>query len=396
MGDFVTFRNKGRGRVEADGDAVSITEPRVKFIKGWHTDDPDGDPEDGSVVCGDGTSYPMKVTVEQLSEIMYRVRDAEFVSGSLTAEYDGVTDVGTITGTRPTALFEAEPSIEFDGGAYSLRGYCTTVGVTDAGDPQPMDHVADGALGTVYEVGDAYSPANNEDGKHKVREGDTEHALWLNSNPTHATPGKYIGKFEMGDFYLLAQYNINQFSASHFLLGYPNTYRTGFSLEASGSYGQSPSIYAPEVDSDSGLATCSAVLLDFSGNVAWIDDDGSGNPLSAGNRLFIGMGFHFEIVSEEGLGSMITTNKAFATDYYSSYVSNQTLVDTGNSLRLRLSSSPLRELVVPLYSYTADYGGGIQAGYTGSTDWIFEATKWWPYADQAGDPVYDQDTGLPL
>ena len=394
MGDFIAFRNKGRGRVVEDNGAVSITEPRVKFIKGWET----GGTENGGVECGDGTAYPMEVTVEQLSEIMYRVRDAEFVSGSLTAEYDGVTDVGTITGTRPTALFEAEAAVPFNGGAFSLRGYCTSVEAFNVGDPQPMDHVADGVLGTVYEVGDAYSPDYNEDGIHKVREAETEHALWLNSNPTAISPAPYTGKLEMGDFYLITLSNISMFSAAHDVVAYEmfTPFRTGFSFDSASSYGQDSTIYSPEVDSDGFLATCSEVVLNFSGEVAWLDDDGSGNPLSAGNRLFIGMGFHFEIVSEQGLGSMITTNKAFATDYYSSLVSNQTLVDTGNSLRLRLSSSPLRELVVPLYSYTEDYGGGIQAGYTGSTDWIFEATKWWPYADQAGDPVYDEDTGLPL
>ena len=399
MGKRITFRGRGRGHNVSDGatpmPGVSIVEPRVKFIKGWHTDDPDGDPEDGSVECGDGTGY-VPATQAQIEEILYRVRDAEFVSGSLTAEYDGETDVGTITGTRPAALFEVESNVEFDGGAHSLRGYCTAVGVTAADDPQPMDHVPDGSLGAVYEVGDAYVPSSGENGKHKVREAADEYALWLNGYPANSNPERFIGTLEEGQFYLLALANRQYHLAAHNFLYGAAAYRTGFSLESVGNFGLLPTIYSPTVNSSNFLATGGAVELAFSGAVAWLDDDGSGNPLSGGNRLFIGLQFAFEIAGEFGLGSLITTQKSRATDSYSQVVSNQTLVDTGNFLRLRFASSPLRELAIPLYSYTADYGSGAQEGYTASTDWIFQATKWWPYATTTGDPAWDEDTGLPI
>jgi hypothetical protein len=57
---------------------------RVEFVKGWLTGGTD--PADGSVECGDRTAYPLKVTPDQLAEILYRVKDAK-LSGALTRNY---------------------------------------------------------------------------------------------------------------------------------------------------------------------------------------------------------------------------------------------------------------------------------------------------------------------
>jgi hypothetical protein len=58
-------------------DAVYTRIKRFQWVKGWTG----VDPADGSVACGDGTEYPLKVTLDELAEIWYRVRDARFRSG---------------------------------------------------------------------------------------------------------------------------------------------------------------------------------------------------------------------------------------------------------------------------------------------------------------------------
>lgn len=53
---------------------------RATFVKGEVTT---GTPTDGFVACGDGTAFPMLVTLKQLEEIMYRVKDAWFTGGNI-------------------------------------------------------------------------------------------------------------------------------------------------------------------------------------------------------------------------------------------------------------------------------------------------------------------------
>jgi len=61
---------------------VFTPEYRAQFVTGWLTGGTD--PADGSVECGDGTEFPLLVTLDQLAEILYRVRDAWFTAGELT------------------------------------------------------------------------------------------------------------------------------------------------------------------------------------------------------------------------------------------------------------------------------------------------------------------------
>jgi len=52
------------------GTQINTIESRIKFVKKESAD------------VGDGTDFPMLVTLDQLAEIMYRVRDAWFTAGS--------------------------------------------------------------------------------------------------------------------------------------------------------------------------------------------------------------------------------------------------------------------------------------------------------------------------
>ena len=73
MGEKITFRRGRNTTVTVDG-AVSIVEPRVKFVRGWIDDG--GSQPAGTVRCGDGELFCIEATVDQMCEIFYRVRDA--------------------------------------------------------------------------------------------------------------------------------------------------------------------------------------------------------------------------------------------------------------------------------------------------------------------------------
>jgi hypothetical protein len=54
---------------------VTTFSPRITFVKKTAEE------------VGDGTDFPMLVTIDQLAEIMYRVRDAWFTAGSAVSSY---------------------------------------------------------------------------------------------------------------------------------------------------------------------------------------------------------------------------------------------------------------------------------------------------------------------
>lgn len=115
MGKSITFRGRGRGTSVADPPldpaptepiAVSNAEPRVKFVKGWLTGGTD--PADGSVECGPKTLHPLQVTLTQLAELMYRVKDS-YVDGSCYTNLGYTVYVMDFaSGTTPTDFFSSE------------------------------------------------------------------------------------------------------------------------------------------------------------------------------------------------------------------------------------------------------------------------------------------------
>jgi hypothetical protein len=102
------------------GNRVTTPDLRFEFVNGWLTGGTD--PADGSVECGDGTAFPMEVTLDQVAEIFYRVKDAWFTGGQADWKID-------IFGT-PSASFSAPTSaptnrrLDIDSLTYQQRGYC--------------------------------------------------------------------------------------------------------------------------------------------------------------------------------------------------------------------------------------------------------------------------------
>ena len=361
MGDFVAFRNKGRGRVAAYGDYSSRVEPRVKFIKGWEPG-VETDPEDGSVECGPLESYNTEVTMEQLCDIMYRVRDSKFTAGGYTSRQERVFGSGsTLWEDTEVALTDVEPPLKMieseltaDVYASSRRGY---------GRP--------GSLTGFDEMFDAeYTYKNENDLTVKARDAKGELAMWFNDPlvTNNLSVGSYLTFFP----YFVTGFSHNLYSKNKDFSATPPTIYTlrGTRTRKSGS----PLTYGMPVRLD----------LDINDTVAWVGGTGPYDPES---RLFLELSFAASVqVAFEA--RMQTYNK---------YISSLN-TEVKSNLIIRFGSTPsASDITVPLYSNDSTSTDGTYTFVvTADEDFVIEAKKWWPYADQAGNPVYNETTGLPL
>lgn len=350
-------------------EAVSITEPRVKFIKGWLTGG--GDPGDGSVECGNGTEYPLEVTREQLEEIMYRVRDSEFVDGEvkiLFSDGDPENDnnnLSTFTfGAPPSALY-ASASADF-----LLRGYHTAVLIFDPSDPDPMPNYGLAYFDESYVINDGLNDI-------KVREAVEEKALWA---AVEDPPGTLVvGMYQ--------QFN-GDASNTYFLQQPSDTqFRTGFSYF--GQDGAATTIAGYPIGfSDFFFAGGSTAYVNFSGQVAWIDVDSSGNPFSPNNRIFIGM-----IFAQGNDPVLISTNKT--AEIGSTFGTNLIAdIPLGIDFELELANSIV--VSCPLYYGVLYDTSPYSASVASVTNYRLKATKWFPYAAKNGSPAWNAATGAPI
>ena len=98
------------------GNRVTTPNLRFEFVNGWMTGGTD--PADGSVECGDGTAFPMEVTLDQVAEIFYRVKDAWFTSGSASWKVSGSPQTINAATDAPV-----NRTLEIDAVTYQKRGY---------------------------------------------------------------------------------------------------------------------------------------------------------------------------------------------------------------------------------------------------------------------------------
>jgi hypothetical protein len=136
---------------------VYTRENRVQFVKGWLTGGTD--PADGSVECGDGTAFPMEVTLDQVAEIFYRVKDAWFTGGSASWKYLGFAQTINAATDAP-----ANRRLDVSASTYQQRGYCKLGG--------------DDYNGATYDagIGNNYSDiADNENGMWRDAWNDPDH-----------------------------------------------------------------------------------------------------------------------------------------------------------------------------------------------------------------------------
>jgi len=130
-------------------NGVSTRNKRFEFVNGWLTGGTD--PADSSVECGDGTAFPMEVTLDQVAEIFYRVKDAWFTGGSASWKYLGFAQTINAATDAP-----ANRTVEIDTATYQSRGY-TILDVYPYNGP-----TYDAGMGNYYS-----DIANNENGMWK-------------------------------------------------------------------------------------------------------------------------------------------------------------------------------------------------------------------------------------
>lgn len=293
---------------------------------------------------GAGTGW-VEVTADQLAEIMYRVKDAWFTSGALSAS-DGTTIsvIGSLATSDKFALYDDDCTLE--------RSYCLLSTST-------FDHAAH-YFGAGYDnpiftaETHAYDIANDEIGILAPDEVMTP-VTGIN------TPSEF---FETYNFQVVwGDYAYSEV-----------TFRCGFHhIVAQDMRGTPPryGIYAHPTGYPETVDPTITSLL-FSGRVAWVDDDLSGNPFSGGNRLFVGMYFY---LSPSASGINLSNRYAPGDN-----------IAAGVNLVLQLADSTVS---CPLYQYAT----GLT---TSGSDFVITAKEWWPYATSAGLPAWDTSTGLPV
>ena len=330
---------------------------------------------------GEGTLYPMKVTMTQLAEIMYRVNDAKWVSGEASQAY--ANGGGTLTFT--TKFTSATPSSErviweyladdgfgnFNAGAYSRRGY---VAIDQLDSPnQPLETYPDSWFSEVkYVITGGFDFSGEASVSQAYREAIRELSIWVSPIPAFENLGQDMISPDA------------------------DTFKTGFSVAAitlfpsiDTSSLEVPTIYTSYSTISDGVnegnAAAGLVQLAFNGEVAWVDTNNSGSIIDPDNELYIGLTFR-----------IINARETSGTYDFSTLLSDLSTPSSELSL-LKLKLSGVNQYVTAkIYGDEVDDPRffALGAGTCSSTDWIFEATEWWPYQDGDGN-VWSTTTGLP-
>ena len=340
MGERITFRGRGRGCIVADGAAVSMTDPHVKYRRGWLTGGTD--PADGSVEVGDRTAYPLEVTVQQMESINYRIRQVEVDSASLETESGGTTYEYYF---NPPSLPQSPNSQYYSSGDFEVYYHdgSVVIATTEALVESSIDiFSADSYHGAPYEVGAAATIASS----FWAADPTSEFGLFASTAQIGGGFGKGVGMF------------------------------TSCNRDTSGgSPFASPSVGAYyTTDGDTDFPNTQQLLVSLGPEVAWIDTTGSGDPLDPGNQLW--------------LEAVIANDNSSGVGNGIQFSSSGTRNDCG-TFTLDLSGVSLGEVSCSLYL--------TRFGYTVNTDIDIVATpsKWWPYADLAGLDAWNTTTGAP-
>lgn len=274
---------------------------------------------------GDSTAYPMLATADQIAEVMYRVRLSKFTQGSFSDSFGTYFEAVNI-GDDPTT---AEPfEIDTVNGYYAVRGY----GVA-----------WDDSIGE--DVAAPFLPYYGDKITMTYSGVDYNYRQALNEYSVFVPPY---------DRWVSSTGIINPSPTDYF--------QTGFSYVADGNSLAPPSLYNAFLASFNGSS-----FVQFSGEVAWVDINGSGNPLDPLNEMYIGVELFSLYVSFFG----IHTNNTYGGTM------------TGADFVLELSGG--QELRCSIYSGST---------FTSVQDVRLKAIEWFPYQD-AGGNVWNPATGLP-
>tara|TARA_B110000495_G_scaffold203492_1_gene227480 strand:- start:16541 stop:17575 length:1035 start_codon:yes stop_codon:yes gene_type:complete len=337
MGERITFRGRGRGCIVA-GDlyGASITDPHVKYLRGWLTGGTD--PADGSVEVGDRTAYPLEVSVQQMEAINYRIRQVEVDSCSLETSYSGTTYEYYF---NPPTLPQSPNSQYYSSGDFEVHYHDGRVIIANT------EALANSSI-------DIYSAASYHSAPYEVGAAATLTSSYWVADPTSefgifASTAAIGGGFGDG---------IGMFV---------NSNRNGIG----GAPYTAPTVGAYYTVDGSGPGE-DRLTVSLGPEVAFIDTTGSGDPLDPGNQLWLAAA-----IGDSSRGA-----------YGIQFGSNRTYNNCG-TFTLDLSGVSLGDVSCSLYLRRSGYT------VTTSLDIVATPSSWWPYADKAGLDAWSATTGAP-
>lgn len=408
-------------------EAVFTAEKRVTFVKGWLTGGTD--PADGSVECGDGTIYPMEVTLDQAAEIFYRVKKARITSGGFSASgtfeyYYPVSDYGyRFEYTTTSEVTSADPPDD----SVSITAYGDDALEVIQWNPVPTELVEELVEECVYdefleETVCSMVPSGNWI--------DGDPPVWGSGRLTMiGTPNiNYFGdRYVVGPFggltttstgysgYLAAReptgeialfsmvdYNITQkypdchsafYVSSQGVSTDPSSLLYAYGIHVSSSITQTLVYNDPPSEVDEGTALYEKIdtsLLIYETIVY------TGESLTdPDSRFFIGLNFRTSAADNGVIGLYIRSEKISDPTYFKE-------VTTTLTLTLQLSNG--QSVTCPLYAYFVDFPEGTNLDmientttFSSQTNFVFTATEWWPYAKgNPATPVWNTATGVKL
>ena len=293
--------------------------------------------EKTAVEVGDDTLFPMESTLDQIAEVWYRVKDAQFTAGNVASNGTQI-DVPT---THPANFaYQSNPSIGEpselpDNWAY--RGYQVVV-ESPGSDYGPSGYYGPFVNDVIYPalLTDEYDAGRGD----LFRDADNERAIWI---------PEVVGKVpQWGE--------TNAFS-------YSGWNWNGFS--GLGDYAVDTNL--PNAADTIPTPDPCHMDITFSGEVAYVLDPPGSSFFSPTTKFYIGL-----VVDMAGGDADEVVCKSQSDVGFSA----------GMNYVIRLASADLT-----CQLYVNDAGGG--------TDFIHEAVEWWPYA-KAGGPVWNSGTGALL
>jgi hypothetical protein len=370
---------------------------RVTFVKGWLTGGTD--PADGSVEVGDGTPFPLIATgagvaqkLDRLAEVLYRVRESRWASGSSTMNYtgeSGMTYSGTLT-FRDVSYGSTLVETEVDSDTYAYqasltRSYSTTVVLADAEDPtEPMD--GSSFFQPSYEI--EFPVIWGDTQFYRAKDiADNEYGMWDSNDPTAFPPT--CGTYDHAPLWIeTSSSQREEFKTGY---SYEGLSDQDTSVESSSINIHVPIAYVVDDGAEtSGYRGTALVALAFSGLVAYVSPSGSifdpDVEFYIGCELYVSHSDHtvlFEVQNSWDTTSF-STNKSSISDPD----------DTGALLKLKLADeSYLTAKIYGIYSPTSEVESYRQFGSV--SDFVIEPTLWWPYATKAATPAWNTTTGAP-
>jgi hypothetical protein len=311
---------------------VTTFSPRITFVKKTAEE------------VGDGTDYPLLVTIDQLAQIMYRVRDAWFTAGSAVSSYvveDPPTSINhTVTtavqGTPIAQLVNTISVIES-----SLYGTSYTYArAYSASDTIPAQF--DSYFGEEYSFYSYYT----------FRDCNNEFGIWYPSYGTLADGLSYYYPAYIDEGFRCGFSHMVECSET-----------SGFDPAPSGFY----KIITTDSYSGGSFDTTSAAWVIFTGEVAYVGD----SPTSPTAEIYVGL----KMGVDAGLYGINTSI---------SYFSGTPAYDTGGKFVLGLAGGE----TVSCKLYSPDT-------YDSVSDFVLQAQEWFPYQDDNGN-VWNPTTGLPV